>query len=625
MTPEPSPFAARVLVQALAAAGVREFVLAPGSRSAPFVYALADAARDDRPDGAPQVEVHVRLDERDAAFLALGIAKAAAVSGDPRPVAVVTTSGTAVANLAPAVLEAHHSGTPLLLLTADRPVSMRGTGANQTTTQPGLFEPAVRLTLDLHVSHDDDAELMADAAAGLRQAVRLALAAATAGDPGPVHLNVAFPEPLVPGDEPWPAHGDDAQPAPAPAPAAESSSDFAFVGGLRTASPARSSSEPATSLEPARLSSEVALPDGPPTLVIAGDGAGHRARELAEGRGWPLLAEPGSGARGGPNAIPAYRLLLGSWPRADEVRRVVVVGRPTLSRPVARLIARDDVEVVRVQRPSAAWPEVGSSAAVLVPEIPDAWFASFPPDGRVVGRAPTEPVTGWLEAWRAAGDAAGAVIREVHASNPQRGRASVRLTGVELADLVARATRPEDVLVIGSSNPVRDLDLVAQWGDVPLVIGNRGLSGIDGMLATASGVAHAMPSRTVRALVGDLTFLHDVGGLLVGPLEQRPHLQIVVANDDGGSVFATLEHGDPSRTAVFERFFATPQSADLSALCAGYGVRHRLARDAAEVAESLASPGPGLSVLEVRVDRARRRELDAQVAARLRDQFHSRR
>ncbi|NLF03578.1 MAG: 2-succinyl-5-enolpyruvyl-6-hydroxy-3-cyclohexene-1-carboxylic-acid synthase, partial [Actinomycetales bacterium] len=494
MKPAPSVYAARAVVQALAAAGVREVVLSPGSRSAPLAYALADAAREDRPAGAPAVVVHVRLDERDAAFLALGIAKAAAAAGQPRPVAVVTTSGTAVGNLVPAVLEAHHSGTPLLLLTADRPPSLRGTGANQTTGQPGLLEPAVRLTLDLVVGHDE----LEDMAAGMREAVTLAARTALSDlDPGPVHVNLAFDDPLVPGDEPWPADPSAAEDAPASGPI-----HFGFVGGARVPGPPEAESGQ-VSAEPGGAPE---LPDGPPTVVVAGDGAGARARELAEARGWPLLAEPTSGARGGPHVVSAYRLLLDAWPGALEVRRVVVIGRPTLSRPVARLLARDDVEVIRVQRPSAAWPDAGRSADVLLAELPDAWLRA------------SSHGSEWLDRWVSAGETALRIVREECAVADGEGRAVPRMTGVALADLVARASAPGDVLVVGSSNPVRDLDLVAQWSSAPLVIANRGLSGIDGMTASAAGVALTLPDRVVRAVVGDLTFLHDVGGLLTGTL-----------------------------------------------------------------------------------------------------------
>jgi 2-succinyl-5-enolpyruvyl-6-hydroxy-3-cyclohexene-1-carboxylate synthase len=156
---------------------------------------------------------------------------------------------------------------------------------------------------------------------------------------------------------------------------------------------------------------------------------------------------------------------------------------------------------------------------------------------------------------------------------------------------------------------VRDLDLVADWAEPPVVFANRGLAGIDGTISTAIGVALANPTRRVRALMGDLTFLHDAGGLLRGPLEAVPDLQIVVANDDGGSIFATLEHGAAEHGDVFERVFGTPHGADLGALCAGYGVRHQLVREPGDLAVALAVPGPGLSVVEVRVDRSRRRAL----------------
>ncbi|EYR63220.1 hypothetical protein N866_02225, partial [Actinotalea ferrariae CF5-4] len=189
------------------------------------------------------------------------------------------------------------------------------------------------------------------------------------------------------------------------------------------------------------------------------------------------------------------------------------------------------------------------------------------------------------------------------------------LAGLAVARAVASACGAEEVLVVGSSNPVRDLDLVADWTEPPLVVANRGLAGIDGTLSTAAGVALAL-GRPVRAYVGDLTFLHDVGGLLVGPLEREPDLQVVVANDDGGSIFATLEHGEPERADVFERVFGTPHGADLGALCAGYGVAHLRVRDRAALEDALRGPVQGRSVVEVVVDRSRRRELgDALVGA----------
>ncbi|WP_426595996.1 2-succinyl-5-enolpyruvyl-6-hydroxy-3-cyclohexene-1-carboxylic-acid synthase [Cellulomonas sp. McL0617] len=579
----PATSAARVLVQALAALGVEDVVLAPGSRSAPLAYALADAARPEPPPGAPALRLHVRVDERSAAFVALGLVRASSVGPDgavvpPRPVAVVTTSGTAAANLHPAVLEAHHSGLPLVVLTADRPHELRGTGANQTTVQVGLFGGAARLSLDVPAPDGRPGEDR-----DLRRAVARSLAAATGartGDPGPVHLNLAFREPLVPGSGPWP----------------EPSTVGLTHVHARPVAPSAVAAEPSAG----------ARRGGAPTVVVAGDDAGPLARRLAEANGWPLLAEPSSGARGGTHAIAAYVHLLGHPELGGAVRRAVVLGRPTLSRPVQRLLGRADVEVVVIGARGADWPDATRNASEVLLEAPARMR-----NGRM--RAPE----GWLEAWLAADKAAGAAVDGVldGASDGRRSRSGARVTGPVLARAVAEVSAPDDVLVVGSSNPVRDLDLVARWSAPPVVVANRGLAGIDGTVSTAVGVALGLPDRRVRALLGDLTFLHDIGGLLRGPLEQVVHLQLVVANDDGGSIFATLEPGEPERADVFERVFATPHGVDIAALCAGYGVRHTRVGDVDGLLPALAAPGPGLSVVEVRVDRTGRRALGARLAA----------
>ncbi|MDC7122233.1 2-succinyl-5-enolpyruvyl-6-hydroxy-3-cyclohexene-1-carboxylic-acid synthase [Cellulomonas fimi] len=602
--PSPATTAARVLVQALATLGVRDVVLAPGSRSAPLAYALADAALpdDERPAGAPAIRLHVRVDERSAGFLALGLARAAAHDEDgARPVAVVTTSGTAVANLHPAVLEAHHAGVPLLLLTADRPHELRGTGANQTTVQPGIFGPAVRLAADVPAPVG-----LPDEARDLRHLASRAVAAATGartGDPGPVHLDLAYREPLVPSPGPWPEPSavglGNVQSRGAGAPGAVTAALSAVVDARAGSASTAGAGGAAAS---GRRRGAV------PTVVVAGDGAGPVARRVAEACGWPLLAEPSSGARGGPNAIAAYRLLLADPRLGGAVRRVVVLGRPTLSRPVQRLLGRADVEVVVVAPQGGAWPDAARNASDVLTEVPARMLR---------GRLHTP--TGWLEAWQTAGKAADAAVDALLGGpgerDARRSRSGTRVTGPALARAVAGVLQPHDVLVVGSSNPVRDLDLVARWDTAPLVLANRGLAGIDGTLSTAAGVALGLPRRRVRALVGDLTFLHDVGGLLRGPLEPVVDLQVVVANDDGGSIFATLEPGEPERSAVFERVFATPHGVDVAALCAGYGVRHTRVVDAEGLLPALAAPGPGLSVVEVRVDRTGRRALGERVAA----------
>ncbi|RIQ35643.1 thiamine pyrophosphate-binding protein, partial [Jiangella rhizosphaerae] len=241
----PSTSAARTLVTELLRHRVRHVVLAPGSRSAPLAHALATAA------ARGDLRLHVRIDERVAAFTALGLARVAG------PVAVVTTSGTAAANLHPAVLEASHAGVPLLLLTADRPHEVRGTGANQTTDQVRLFGSAVRYFADVPAPYGRPGE-DADLRALLARAVAAA-AGARSGDPGPVHLDLAFREPLVPDDDAaWPASAAGAADVVAAVPAGE----------------------------------PVVLDEGPRTVVVAGDGAGAAARAFAEAAGVPLLAEP---------------------------------------------------------------------------------------------------------------------------------------------------------------------------------------------------------------------------------------------------------------------------------------------------------------------------------------------
>jgi len=596
--------AARVLVQALAALGVREVVLAPGSRSAPLAYALAEASRPvgERPVGAPPITLHVRIDERAAGFLALGIARGSTVSatsneGAARPVAIVTTSGTATANLHPAVLEAHHAGVPLLVLTADRPHEMRGTGANQTTNQVGLYGTATRFAADVPAPAGRLGEH-----ADLRQLAVRAVAAALGtrtGDPGPVHLNLSFREPLAPGpaDADWPT------------PSSVGLTAVVRRGGIGPELLPGTAEAP---LRVARLGGDRAAGDGVPTVVVAGDGAGIVAREIAERNSWPLLAEPSSGARGGDHAIAAYRLLLGRPELGGAVRRAVVLGRVTLSRPVQALLARDDVEVLVIAPVGARWPDAARRAASVLADVPPRLGGHE--DGTRVTRVGSAGE--WLARWQNAGvTAARGVDRLLDvALLGRRSRSGTRMPGPLLAREMARASRPEDVLVVGSSNSVRDLDLVAGWDEPPAVVSNRGLAGIDGTVSTAIGVALATPDRRVRALMGDLTFLHDVGGLLRGPLEVEPDLQIVVGNDDGGSIFATLEHGAPEHAAVFERVFGTPHGADLGALCAGYGVRHQLVRELGELKVVLATPGPGLSVVEVRVDRLRRRALFERIA-----------
>lgn len=580
MTDHPSVQAARALVGHLVRLGVRDVVLAPGSRSAPLAYAIADAARQ----GA--LDLHVRIDERTAAFLALGLSRGSALGSEtaaPRPVAVVTTSGTAVANLHPAVLEAHHHGVPLVLLTADRPAEKRGTGANQTTEQVGIFAGAVRLVVDVPAPDGRPGEID-DLLATATRALAAATGARTA-HPGPVHLNLAYRPPLVPATTSGGSPGG--TPPPARVPEIHSARPLVPDPGIDGLGPA---------------------------LVIAGDGAGPAARRLAEARGWPLIAEPSSGAASGPNLVPAAALAL----TAVDVAPcdVVVCGRPTLTRPVQRLIADRANRVIVVAPGAGPWPDEWGNAAHVLPGIPEAWFATGDP---------TPEERRHLDRWRRVATATAAAVRAAtggdHASGPVPA-----LDGTVVARHVLRASAPGDVLVVGASSSIRDLDTVlgVDDGEPPHIVANRGVAGIDGTVSTAIGVAlaAARDGRRTRALLGDLTLLHDIGGLLRGPAEPSVDLQVVVLNDDGGAIFATLEPGalaaeGPEAGSVFERVFATPHGADLAALCAGYGVAHRRVADPVALAGALSGHRSGIEVIEATIDRAGRPAAGAALAARI--------
>jgi 2-succinyl-5-enolpyruvyl-6-hydroxy-3-cyclohexene-1-carboxylate synthase len=550
----PSTRCARVIIDELARAGVTDAVLAPGSRSAPLAFALHHA------DAAGRFRLHVRIDDRSAGFLALGLAKHSGV-----PVPVVTTSGTAVANLHPAVLEASHSGVPVFVLSADRPAELLGTGANQTTDQVKLFGDAMRWFGQL--TGDSDPHVA-------RGVVGRALAAAVGArsrDPGPVHLNVSLREPLTPdGSEP----------------------------GARSPASARADGVSWTSVERVRggdLAQATVLPIGPRTVVVAGDDAGPRARLLAESANWPLFAEPSSGSRTGLNPVLTYRLLLDDHGLADDIERVVVTGHPTLSRAVTRLLSREDLEIVVVS-PRGRWPDVGNQAGHVLMAA------------RVEEADVPDDIT-WLDRWREADRRVRSALDSWVAQQPA-------LSPLAVARVVGESLPPGGLLMVGSSNPVRDLDLMMPAHDVGQrrkTIANRGLAGIDGTVSTAIGAALARESSVALAYLGDLTFLHDVNGLLIGPDEPCPDLTFVVANDEGGSIFATLEPGAPEFSAAFERVFGTPHHVDLARLCAAYGIEHERISDAGRLRAALSDQVHGVRVLEVPLRRDTRRADDKAV------------
>jgi 2-succinyl-5-enolpyruvyl-6-hydroxy-3-cyclohexene-1-carboxylate synthase len=538
----PSTAQATVVIDELVRAGVTDAVLCPGSRNAPLAFALHAA------DAAGRLRLHVRIDERSAGFLALGLALR---SG--RPVPVATTSGTAVANLHPAVLEASHSGVPLVVLSADRPPELIGTGASQTVEQSGIFGTAVRVAVTTAVATN-----AAGQQARWRSTVDRVVATATGvrgGLPGPVQLNLPFAEPLVPDADPAWSEPLDGRADGRP---------WTAVGRVRA-------EVPPLPLDPAA-----------PTLVVAGGGAGVHLALLGEA---PLVAEPSSPLWG-------HALRAGPWlleEPALKPAQVVVVGRPTLHRPVQRLLADPDVAVY-----AAADPRGGQ-------------WTDVPATVRAVGSVPPlAPPGDWADRWKAADGAASAALDAALDKGTPRG---LRLARDLIAALPAGAQ-----LVLGSSNPVRDVALAAVPRADVTVLSNRGVAGIDGTVSTAVGAALAHPGPAY-ALLGDLTLLHDTTGLLIGSDEPRPDLTFVVLNDSGGGIFSLLEQGAPAHAASFERVFGTPHTTDLRALAAAFGAAHVLADG--PLAQDL-GPARGLRLLEVRAERGTLREGHAALRAAVR-------
>jgi 2-succinyl-5-enolpyruvyl-6-hydroxy-3-cyclohexene-1-carboxylate synthase len=546
----PSTAFAAVLVDELVRCGLREAVVAPGSRSAPLAMALHAAATAP----AARLRLHVRIDERSASFLALGLAKA---SG--RPVAVVCTSGTAAAHFHAAVIEADEAAVPLLLLTADRPPELRGTGANQTIDQIKLYGSAVRWFIEAGVPEDRPGQ-----AAYWRSLAGRAWTAAAgnvAGLAGPVHLNLPFRDPLVPGPGAggWPPE----------------------LAGRPGGAPWTAAAGPAREREPG-----LELDWTERGLVVCGDGTADPAAAvaLAGQAGWPLLAEPSSGARHGPAALGSYQFLLDSADFMDRHRPDVIVsaGRPGLTRGQLALLREPGGRHVVLSDGPGRWSDPARTATDVA--------------GHVVLRGgPASTGTGWRRAWLAADSSALAAAGEVLAAD---GGLSEPLAAREIA-----AALPAGALLwVASSMPARDLDRhMAPRSDVR-VLASRGASGIDGLVSSAIGAALAHQADgggPAVALLGDLALLHDAPGLMLGPAEPRPDLCMVVVNNDGGGIFSTLEQA--AFPDSFERVFGTPHGADLAALAAAAGLPYRRLDLTADLPGALA--GSGLRLIEIRTDR----------------------
>jgi len=566
----PSAVVAGLIVDELLRLGMVDAVVCPGSRSAPLARALVQAA------DAAKVRLHVRIDERSAAFLALGLA-----SRTRKVTPVITTSGTAVANLVPAMVEATASGIPLLALTADRPAHYRGTGANQTIVQDRLFADASVVEFDL----DGTAPVTKATAAQIRARIDRVVAAMASGAG---HLNVRFVEPLVPDDDS----------------VADIPEGRADGGPWTTIAPTNSNNVgvAATATGPANAASTATIDISRRTLVIAGSNAPH----LPALEDLPTIAEPNAYAP----AHPVHPLAAGTFAQIPP-EQIVLVGRPTLHRGISKLLANPDIELTVVSEAEnhgfgVEFPDVTANARAVVRHV------------QTVGEQDPQ----WTKICEAASELAVKSVRETLTESIE---AEEPLTGFHVAAALTDSLRTGDNVVLGASNPVRD----ASYTGLPFpgvnTYAGRGAAGIDGTVATAIGIALASdrehadeirPPRTI-ALMGDLTFQHDSAALAIGPLEPRPeNLTIVVANDAGGGIFETLEAGSPVLRGSFERIFGTPQGVDFEGICQAYGVEHvRVDR----LPDLLAQLHPdtdvdGIRVIEVATTRATRRQLHHKLA-----------
>lgn len=721
---------ARETVSELVRAGVRDFVISPGSRSAPLTYALAALEQ------VGLVRTHVRLDERSAAFFALGLAKSGiylqdsiksrtettgfedgsrtilAASADSAtdlsadscnngcftesytPVALVVTSGTAVAELGAGIMEAFHAGIPLMVLTADRPRALRGTGANQTTWQEGVYGRYCPVVLDIDATEDVIEESV--------EKIRCAVSRAWANVSGrmrqccPIHINLCFAPPLV-SSENWDIPQDLLQ-----VESGEDAAIFPRVAGNLTP-PHQSAGSSLGKEETPGESGSVGQAEGrlkgalaasnktnrvqefsaprpeAKTVVVLADQCPQAVQTAAASWGLPVLAEPtvpvgiGSAVQiaHGPQVLPAM---------ASEIRQVIVAGHATLSRSVAALLSRMDIPIYSLPSLGAKTNLTGKYVETSVERVGEvfpkaadtSWLQRWQRAAHAVEEAyrrcvDSRAVTVWQNSKYAAldsrpgspgktaeevalkkstkvvfatsGDTARASLasevahrlRLSHSDNSAELEESLRELEMGI-DPFAFARIYEDVYapgasqgctppltMLGASNTIRAFDLAARGGRGIRYCANRGLSGIDGNISTALGLA-AGTGRAVRLIAGDLTCLHDLTGLLTGQLEKQPVVQVMVLNDRGGNIFATLEHGEQRYREVFPRYFLTPQRFDFSALATGLGWDYRCAQDAEELKKILRET-PRREIVEINAYlpdlRSRRALLESAICSEL--------
>lgn len=544
--------------------GVTDAVVCPGARSTPLALALAEAeARGD-------LRLHVRLDERTAGYLALGLGKASGI-----PAIVVTTSGTAAVNLLPAVIEADHSAVPLIAVTADRPPRLRGVGANQSIEQVALFSGRTRDEVDMAVATDRPGQV-----AYWRSTVARSVARSTdALLPGPVAINVPFDAPLVPDlqSDGWVeelAGRPEGRPWTA---------DARLVAGMST---------PLDDVLSALLDDTVVPAHG---VIVVGDHSDAESvdliDDLGDALGWPVIAEP-SGNAGGCATALSHGPLLAADPGfvSSHVPDIVItVGRVGLHRSVISLISAARLHIAVDARPD--WSDPARSADLVVASVP------LPPEAAQYDEQ-------WLADWQRADVLAAAAVETVMSAEGDR------LSGVSVARITAQSVPASGLLFLAASSVVRHVSTFAATSVRDgSVLGNRGTSGIDGCLSTAwgSAVAHeAMGGGAAIALVGDQAFWYDSNALLVPEQEERPNLTIVVSDNDGGGIFSTLEQGHLDHDEHFERVFGVPLGVDIETFAASVGVQVDVVGDVQGLTSTLASAvGDGVRIIVAKVmDRA---------------------
>ena len=595
---------ARAVVASLVEAGVKRVVISPGSRNAPLTYALADAAQ------AGYLQLRVVVDERSAAFVALGASRSDWLhEGLARPAVAVMTSGSAVANAHPAVVEADAAGVPLIILSADRPHALVNTGASQTTVQTGIFGAATRYQADLGDTNASDA---------VANQVRRAVAAASGRlslDPGPVHLNVRLAPPLAPA-------------APWQVPHLEPKTHW-----LRARKPLE---EQLNGVTVSQVGCRLGLDPARRGVIVVGDNddaeLAHFAASLAHAWGWPLLAEPTSLVRTNANAVAAYSALLAGGDGSasgdgaqlsQEIEQLLVVGHPTLTRPIGALLAREDIyQVVLTNR--ARWSDVSGQAAYVTtleqalsslntPDVSagvgvggDASASAGAGAGAGVGKNAPSPL--WLQRWLQAGQqqlnatsvtkAAQMALTTWQATSQYESHS--QSTAIHSDGLESSVT-----LMAASSMTIRYLDARLPAGrqlkKMPgPVVANRGLAGIDGTISTAVGLAWAS-GQPVRVIIGDLAAAHDLTGLVKAVTETEVDLQVIVLDDHGGKIFSGLEYGASELSNYFPRFFTTAQQVDFAQAAAAFGAHVDVIDDVDGLQSLLSKPIAGRSLVHVKL------------------------